>query len=451
MPAQKDNKGSDLAMVRRFAPFLRSYYVQLLAILLTVILLSGVSICLPLLIKNIIDEDAEKNSNPIRLVNGTVTFTDTTRDVTGTDTQFQSQLLPSQHIRAEGEAEFFEILSIESDTALTLRVDATYSNTGAAQYKGGQNFDTELDTLSCRVYGTTIDDTKSGTLLRKGPEIVKDILTKASVGNLNDASFTKANNQAPFDIGLAIPKAFDSTEERIVRDLINQVNLSIFGSLVQNEDFELEYNILQPRKPRPSLTLRRQDIITLSVDTNNDRVVKRAIIEFNSQEHNPESGVESLDINQKISDVGCFLVRTNRSRRVNTVLLRDIDAQILANRWAFLLELGTNVIKIRAKLKPARLQVNDIVEVCHPKLYERIGGGKRKFAAVQSIGRDGKDVILELDDLGNAFNSVGTITESDANDFDNATDDEKIKNGYITDQFGLINNDAETFRQNVIW
>ena len=42
-------------MVRRFAPFLRSYYAQLVAILLTVILLSGVNICLPLLIKSIID------------------------------------------------------------------------------------------------------------------------------------------------------------------------------------------------------------------------------------------------------------------------------------------------------------------------------------------------------------------------------------------------------------
>jgi len=35
----KNSKGSDLAMVRRFVPFLRSYYVQLAAILLTVILL----------------------------------------------------------------------------------------------------------------------------------------------------------------------------------------------------------------------------------------------------------------------------------------------------------------------------------------------------------------------------------------------------------------------------
>ena len=55
MPARKDNKPNDLAMVRRFAPFLRPYYVQLVAILLTVILLSVVNICLPLLIKSIID------------------------------------------------------------------------------------------------------------------------------------------------------------------------------------------------------------------------------------------------------------------------------------------------------------------------------------------------------------------------------------------------------------
>ena len=43
-------------MVRRFAPFLRPYYTQLIAILVTVILLSGANICLPLLVKTIIDE-----------------------------------------------------------------------------------------------------------------------------------------------------------------------------------------------------------------------------------------------------------------------------------------------------------------------------------------------------------------------------------------------------------
>ena len=67
MPAQKDNKPSDLALVRRFAPFLRAYYVQLVAILLTVILLSAVNICLPLLIKSII-EGAFVNGNALLLL-----------------------------------------------------------------------------------------------------------------------------------------------------------------------------------------------------------------------------------------------------------------------------------------------------------------------------------------------------------------------------------------------
>ena len=65
MPSQKDNKPSDLALVRRFAPFLRPYYIQLVAILLTVILLSGVNICLPLLIKNIIDKGFKNNNGPV--------------------------------------------------------------------------------------------------------------------------------------------------------------------------------------------------------------------------------------------------------------------------------------------------------------------------------------------------------------------------------------------------
>ena len=49
-------------MVRRLLPYLWPHSALISIVLLTIILLSGVNICLPLLIKNIIDEGF-KNKN----------------------------------------------------------------------------------------------------------------------------------------------------------------------------------------------------------------------------------------------------------------------------------------------------------------------------------------------------------------------------------------------------
>ena len=77
-----------------------------------------------------LETDAEKNINPIRTLNGTVDFTLSSPTVTGVGTAFESQLRPGQHVRAKGQVAFFQILSIESDTSLTLIEDSTYTDTG---------------------------------------------------------------------------------------------------------------------------------------------------------------------------------------------------------------------------------------------------------------------------------------------------------------------------------
>lgn len=396
-----------------------------------------------------LDSDAEKNIAPIRSVNGTVSFTNTLRSVTGSGTNFTSQLLPGQHIRAVGQVQFFQILSIESDTALTLVEASNYTENTSAQYKAGTNFNTEEDILSCTVIGSTVNNLKSGDLLIRPGEVVKDVLTQSGITNLNSASFSLADDRAPHDLGLVIPKTFDSTTSEVVRDIINDINISVFGSLVQNEDFELEYNILQPNRPESALKLMEADVLDLTVTTDNDRIVRTASVEYDIQEYSPLTEKSMLSIATKTSDVGQYLTKTDEEKLVRTYLINEWSAQIMANRWAFLLEIATNVIKIKTKLKAARLQVNDVVYLEHEKLFERLGGGKRRFGAVQSIKKKEGEVEIQLDDLANAFNRVCVISPNSTNDYDNATEEERLIWGYITDQYGLINNGKFGF--NLIW
>lgn len=399
--------------------------------------------------KIVLNSDAEKNINPTRSINGTVQFTNGSDNVVGTNTNFTSQLEPGQHIRAVGQVAFFQILSIESDTALTLISNATYSENTGAKYKGGRNFDPEFDVLSCTVVGATDDGTISGNCLIKPGSIVEDILTIAGLPNLNTASFELADDSAPYDLGLVIPKTFSTTNSPNVRDLINEINVSVFGSLVQNEDFEIEYNILKPNRPVGAIKLTESDILELTVESSNDRIVKTARVEYDKREYSPLTQDVSSMFVEKTSDTSLYLTGAEEERLIQSVLINQNDAQILANRWSFLLEIATNVIKIKTKMQTIDLQVNDVIFIEHSKLFERLGGGKRKFAAIQAIRKTAFGVEIEADDLANAFNRVCVINDNDAPTFDQATLDERAALGFITDQYGLINN--SNFGFNLIW
>lgn len=400
----------------------------------------------------VLDDEFEKNLRSVRSLNGNITFTSGSRSVTGSGTQFTKQLEPGGWIRSVGQFDFYEILSIESDTALTLRTASGYTESDGGQYLGGRNFDPETDFISCEVTGTTSTDVSTGLLLSTASEVVQDILERGGITDLNQPAFDKARDVAPYLVGFVVPKKFEEQSTRPIRDVINEVNLSVFGSLVQNEDLELEYNILRPNKPPDALTLKESDIISFSLESNNDRVAKKAIVNYRFREYDFESGLELVPlIQEKMSDLGEFLVLSVQEKTINTVLFYEDDARILVNRWAFLLELGTNVIKIETKMQATRLQVNDIVKIEHEKLFERVGGGRVKYAAVQGIRKNGLKVSLELDDLSNMFNRVAIIAENGSPDWSSSDMDQKAKHGFITDSFGMIDNDKLTHNLNLIW
>jgi hypothetical protein len=397
----------------------------------------------------VLNSDAEKNINPVRSVNGTVQFNNASTAVTGSGTNFLTQLQVGQHIRSVGQVAFFQIMSIESDTALTLVSAASYTQNSAAQYKGGTNFDPESDVLSCTVIGATVDGDKAGDLLIFPGEIVKDILTRSGAEDLNSASFALADDSAQHRLGFVIPETFSATTAPNVRDVINNINVSVFGSLVQNEDFELEYNILKPNRPSDAVKLTESDIFEFAVESQNDRLVKDVVIEYDQNEYSPTVQDKFSMFFTKVSDTSQYLTGVEETRHIKTVLIDEKSARMFANRYSFLLEIATNVISFKTKLQGARLQVNDVIYLEHEKFYDRVGGGKARFAAVQSIKKTGSMVLVEADDLSNAFNRVCIIVDDDEPIFAESSIEQRAKNGFITDEFGLIDN--ANFGYNLIW
>jgi hypothetical protein len=152
------------------------------------------------------------------------------------------------------------------------------------------------------------------------------------------------------------------------------------------------------------------------------------------------------------SKAGLYLTKTDKVFQLNTLLTKDEEAVIIARRWAFLLSISSSVISIDSKLQLSDLNVTDIVRLEHPKLYDRVGTSiKTKFAAIQSSRKNGFDTKIELEDLANAFSRCSTIVDVGSPNFDDSTDRDIVLSGYITDDFGLLNSDANTFDVNLIW
>lgn len=402
-----------------------------------------------------LDSTAEFNVAPVKILTpGTLSFTNTSRTVTGTSTTLKKDVKPGDWVRRQGQSDWFEVLTVDSETQLTLRTAATYTSSGTSELKQPEVYKPGSVVLSLDCLGATENGVKTGTFIKTGAQVVKDLLTRAGLSaSINTSAFTTAQGDSVHKLGIALPPKVNDTKVASIRDVINRINLSIFGSLFVGEDFELEYSILSPKKPAGLLALVERDVLELSVTSDSSKIVKTSRVRYNRKEYDSASGTSDVYSEAtKTSDMTEYLGKTTKENLVETYLVDDTEAQIIANRWSFLLELASSVVKVRTKMQAIRSAVNDKVEVSHEKLYDRLGSSVgRKVAGVQSISRSVGGTELELSDLSNAFSRCLIIAPNSSAEYASASDDEKLYNGYITDTYGMQDNDPDTHGTNVIW
>jgi len=394
-------------------------------------------------------DTAEANSSAIKQTATNMTFSNGSRTVTGQN--FKNTIEPGYMVGILGNANFFEVLSIESDTSLTLRTVSTFDGTNKGRYKS-LIFDPASTVLSLDCLGKTVDGTSGGALIGTVPSAVKAMLTDAGLGSLIDtSSFTEAEEVAYQKIGLVLPATFNDTKAPTYREVINLLNRSSFCSLVQNSSFQFALEVLQPSKPTSSRRFSESDILSLSFTSTSENMIKTAIVSYLPKEYDYLTGKNSIATHQKTSDVSNYILKTTREQTFPTYLVSSNDAQIHANRWAYLLENTAGRIQFRTKLQGMSVEIGDIVEIEHRKLFERFGGSdNRRLMFVESVKKSGSVVEIEATDLSNSFNRICSIN-SISNEYSSATPDEKIYGGFYTDQYGLIDDSSETFGTNLIW
>ncbi len=394
-------------------------------------------------------DNAEANASPVYQHVANMSFTNGSRTVTGTG--FQGVIYPSFMVGLVDNADFFEVMAVDSDTQLTLRTPATFTDNDTGRFQS-YVYEHGTNVLSCDVLGRTGDGTSSGVLLKTAPQITKALLEDAGLTvDIDATSFEEAEAIAYQHIGITVPASYSESTSPAYREIINKVNKSVFGSLVQNSSFQFGYQVLQPNKPTTATKFSEADLLSFSLQSLADNAVKTIFLEYQRKEYDYEVQESQIDTVETTNDNANYVMKTDRTNTVTTYLVDATDAQIMSDRWSFLLSTATGRLTFTTKLQGQALEVGDIIEIEHRKFYKRYGGtGSRKLLLVESVKRNGETVKIEATDLSNTFNRVAVINGY-TNEYADATETEKVYGGYISDQYGLIDNDAESFETNLIW
>lgn len=398
----------------------------------------------------ILRSSAESNASPIKQLANNLSFTNGSRTVTGT--ALTASIKPGYMVSCVGQSAYFEVMAVDSDTSMRLTVNASFTSAAAKGLVKPLIFNEGVTVLTCEVLGRTVDGTTGGELIATAPAAVKALLEDAGLSSLiNDASFETAESIAYQQIGMVIPEKFNSTATLTYKELIDKINKSVFGSLVQTEAFELSYLVLRPNKSATSLRLKESDILKINASSSAEKAIKTSIVTYAPREYDYLTKNNSVRTAQKTSDNATYLLEIDRTKTFATYLVTEVDAQTYANRWALLLESNAGTITIETKLQAATLEVGDIIDIEHRKLFQRSGpGGTRRLALVESIKKSGNGVSIQAADLNNVFNRIAGITETTAT-WAQSTEEDRLYGGFISDDYGLIDNDQDSFGTNLIW
>lgn len=383
------------------------------------------------------ETDAEFNAAPIIDIPFDLTFTNGSREITVSGVDMKAELQTRDWIRSDDitHATWYEVLSVVYDndtTVSTITIRTAYA--GSTTTTNAEKKLPDLISEESVITVNCIGQERSGAWVKTASDAVKDLLQNdAGLTSLNTSSFVSSDEAAPFTLSYAIPRRLGGSTKPI-KDVISDINKSVFGSLTVDNDFNLKYEVLSPEKPESLEVLMDDDIISKTVSSNSRNEIVRDVSAKYSFFTDRINGEEAFSLYEYTNE---FVENFNTSRaRLNLELfLFELSAaETIAQRYAFFNSLSQSVISIKGKLNLALYNLNDKVFIELDRLYKRFGSNSRKkIGIVNKITNDGNDVTLQINDLGASFQRVGAIAPNTAPDFTSSTDSQIIKNGYIVD------------------
>jgi hypothetical protein len=396
---------------------------------------------------------AEFNAAVEENLTSRVSWVNTSKQVLGSNAVFRD-LKPRDWIKSSTESTWYEIAEKFSDNLVILNTPYT-GTTGIndTSFKRPTYIE-DTSKIIADVYGKTVDATEAGTLIATPVDVVKDLLDDAGLADLIDeASFDQAAIDAPYLVSLALPQT-KSGSLPTIRDAINLMNDSCTGSLFNDLDGNIRYKVLDASRTLDDTTvLDDGDLIKYSISTDSSKILRKTLVRFAARDADTVTEEPTYSVAQAES---IFTENSGIEGEVETSetgLYLRTDAEILAQRLLFIRELSSSTVSLSVKLQLADAILNDLITVNLARMYLRLGtsgSDATKTGLISSMEKDGLGVRITIDDLGNLFNRVAVITDNDAPEFTDATEAERRYAGYITDAYGVVDDEDGTFNANVI-
>lgn len=377
-----------------------------------------------------IDELAEFNIANARNVGVNLTFTNGSREITTTATvDLRTIIKTNDWIKKNTTVDYFEILQV-LEQKIILRTPFTgTTQTTTGSFKSVEVLgDDAMITCDC-IGGESMD---GSTWITTASDAVKHLVQyDAGFTEVDEEAFTQAKDDCGWMISVVIPESIGDQSPKI-RDVITNINDSVFGSLYGNRTQAISFSILNARKPSELNIIRDDDVVSWR-STTEQKIINKVKINYQpfTDIFTGQSGFEVQEYDSEF--VNNFIGIQNTDERTAYIYNKQ-DAEILAQRVAFFNSLSTCKISISAKLSMALNVVNDKIYIEFDRLFKRYGGkDKKKIAIITGIKKDGFNVEVDATDLGNIFNRVPAIAPDTTPSYDAENRDDATRYGFIVD------------------
>lgn len=401
--------------------------------------------------KVIFEELAEFNVTNAFPYLGLVTFTNGSRNITGSGTNFLTDFKTRDWIRPTG-GNWYEILSIESETAMTIRTPFAEGTISLAGEKKNILFLDDDSIVTANCLGKTEDGTEDGEWIKTGSDVIRDVLIDVEIADLiNEASFTRSSLEANYIIDLKLPLDYGDKSRPSAKQVIDLVNQSIFGAVHFNNDFEIEHNVITSKKPAGLLAIKDDDIISWSVSSRTDHITKEVICLFAHEDADRFTQEPGASYSSHVNDVARYLTDAQASLEKDIYLYDRSSATIINYRYSLFHESASHLVTIQTKLNLSQRQLTDKLYIEFDRLFYRLGSvdSRLKICGIISVKKNELGTLLVMEDLSNAWNKIATYAASDADIYSAASNDQKIRNGYYTNSNGIIPGNDHTYRINL--
>ena len=271
------------------------------------------------------------------------------------------------------------------------------------------------DQIFCRVYGQTNNVTLGGPALGTNDDQTGNLTNPIAImikllkelgiteSEIEQFSFTSIVSSANTPIGFSIPKNFRE-QFPTYKDIIIDILRTIIGRFFLNNDRKWEISLLSQITGAADISIDDNEILRNDFDYkfNYDEIFSEVLVQYFYRERDEDINITNAYSNvTSQSNVGKYLHEVNKQKVIDSLHIREVDAQDLADRMSDIFGEREGQLTIACKNRFFNTLSNDRIQVDRKKMpgfaFDNETVYSKKFAVMASQ-KSLREINFLLDD-----------------------------------------------------